>query len=323
MKPNQILPITAFIVLAVGFAGCAGEAGDASESGTAASGSNPQPQAFATFYPVYYFATRIAGDAIDVACRLPEDSDPAQWIPDRETIALYQSADFVFANGAGFEKWLDQVALPESRLVLTTRSFEDELMELEESVTHTHGPAGEHTHAGLDGSTWMDPRLAMRQAEEIFLAFAGFLPDREEELRENFNALRRDLVELDELYQRIGTALAGELLIASHPNYNYISRQYGWGVMNLHLEPDEMPETGNADIEQLKTAAAERGARFLLWGDQPLPEVTEHIQQLTHVESLLFSTAEGLPEDGQDYIEILRRDGQALLKKIEFQPTTN
>lgn len=320
MKAKHILPITTLVGLALGFAGCAGDS--PSEADNTASESAARQKAFATFYPIYYFATRIAGDSVDVGCRLPADRDPAQWIPDRETIALYQSADFVFANGAGFEEWLDQVAIPKSRLILTTRSFEDGLMELEESVTHTHGPEGEHTHSGLDGSTWMDPRLAMRQAEEIFRAFTSSLPDLEGEFQDNFNSLRRDLVEIDELYQRIGTALAGEYLIASHPNYNYISRRYGWNVVNLHLEPDEMPQNSE-EIEKLKAAVSEHGVRFLLWGDDPLPEIEDHLREVANVESVLFSTAENLPENGLDYIGIVRRDGNALLEKIVSKLATN
>ena len=156
-----------------------------------------QPVIYTTFYPTTYFTQRIGGDDVRVVCPCPVDADPAFWMPDDEAVAAYQQADLIVINGASFEKGLAKVTLPESRVVDTTKPLADELIILKKAVTHAHGPAGEHSHEGIDGHTWLDPINAKIQAGEIRNALVERMPDRAETFERGYAGLVKDLDALD------------------------------------------------------------------------------------------------------------------------------
>ena len=146
---------------------------------------------YTTFYPTTDWTRQIVGSQLEVVCPLPEDADAIYWQPSPEIIAAYQGAALVVVNGAEFEKWVEKVSLPRGRTVDTARGFEKEFVTYE-SVTHSHGPEGEHTHEGIDGHTWVDPLLAARQAEAILAALVKHFPAHEETFRKNHAELARE-----------------------------------------------------------------------------------------------------------------------------------
>ena len=118
-------------------------------------------------YPLQYFAERIAGKHATVVLPVPEDEDPAFWMPDPATITAYQQADLILLNGASYAKWVNKVSLPRSRMVNTSAGFSDRYIRLADAVTHSHGPEGAHAHHGTAFTTWLDFELAAQQAKTI------------------------------------------------------------------------------------------------------------------------------------------------------------
>ena len=145
------------------------------------------PAVFTVNYPLAFFAQRIAGEHVAVRFPAPPDVDPAFWQPDEATVAAYQSADLVFLNGAGYAKWLDVVTLPASRLVNTSAGFRDRYLAAEGTVTHSHGPEGDHSHEGTAFTTWVDPLLAIAHAQAIADALSARWPEYEGDFREGMS----------------------------------------------------------------------------------------------------------------------------------------
>ena len=95
-------------------------------SGGIPAGRKPdQLRVLAVNYPLAYMAARIGGDAVEARYPGPIGADPAFWSPGPEDVALYQQADLVLLNGAGYARWINRVSLPLSRLVDTSRGFAD------------------------------------------------------------------------------------------------------------------------------------------------------------------------------------------------------
>jgi zinc transport system substrate-binding protein len=63
-------------------------------------------------YPLQYFVQRIGGELVDVSFPAPRGVDPAEWMPDIDTVAEYQQADVILLNGAGYARWLRRMSLP-------------------------------------------------------------------------------------------------------------------------------------------------------------------------------------------------------------------
>lgn len=275
-----------------------------------------RPMVATTFYPTWFFAARLAGELADVVCALPDEADPATWQPDAASIARLQEADLIVINGADFEQWVARVTLPEARVVDTARAFQPEWLRYEEAVTHRHGPAGEHTHEGIDGHTWLDPLLAQQQTEAILHALVRLLPEHEAALRRRYEALAGELRALDARLRELsrGASESPLFVYASHPAYNYLARRHGWRMQNLDLDPEEMPSEEAFDTLRARLAAAP--GRYLLWESAPMPALAERLREELGLTSLVFSPLETQSEEaaaaGDDYLTIYRRQLEAL-----------
>ena len=284
------------------------------QPGNAGTGSQTaaRPLLVASNYPLFYFASQIAGDSEDVPqIVLPEiEGDPAFWAPSAEQIQLMQSADLVLLNGAGYESWLDWVTLDRDRLLDTSAGFTDQLIELKDTLTHQHGPAGEHAHPEIAFTTWLDPGLAMEQAEAVAAALESLAPDQAKRLRNNLSSLQSRLSGLDRELADTFAALGDQPILFSHPVYQYLQRRYGLNGVSLHWEPDAEP-SASAWIE-LQKILQQHPAMIMLWEDEPLPSAAARLSELG-VQSIVFRTASNRPGKG-DYFDVISGNEQRLRK---------
>ncbi len=291
------------LLILLSMAGC--KRGAAQQGGGQA--TSAEHLIYTTFYPTQYFCERIIGggvEGIEVRCLLPSDADPIFWMPSRAEIGEFQSADLVILNGAGFEKWVALAALPASRLVNTAAPLAGDFIEYD-TTTHSHGETGGHTHEGTDGHTWLDPQNALIQAREILTALVRQYPEHAAEFKENFEAMRGDLVELDERWRMLTPRLESVQLLASHPAYNYLARRYGWSITNFALEPEVMPS--EAEWAELAAGIGEAAERrgLMLWEAEPIPSVSQELQRRFDVMSVVCAPAELQDEVGVDYLEVM------------------
>lgn len=286
-------------------------------------GTSQRPVVYTTFYPTTYFTQRISGDLVEVVCPCPPNEDPAFWIPDEETIAAYQQADLIVVNGASFEKGLQKVTLPESRMVDTSKPFEDEFIVLADAVTHSHGPAGTHSHEGVDGHTWLDPVSAKIQAGEITKALVKHFPDHAAAFEEGYAGLVKDLDALDARLKALQAKMGDEVLLCSHPAYNYIGRRYDWQLKTYHLDPEEMPDDDTFNM--IKTYLEEQPAKYMLWEAEPTKEIAGRMKDELGVGSVVFSPCEALESDeiagGKDFLTVMNGNVDRLERLFAAKPT--
>lgn len=264
----------------------------------------------ATFYPTAWMAQRLTEGLPGITARdlCPPDQDPAFWRPDPEALAALQSADLILLNGAGYERWLSTASLPLGKQVDTTRAFRDELITYDQTITHSHGPGGAHTHKGVDGHTWLDPLTALLQARAVHQALVQRRPDLKAQLDANLLRLGDDLRSLDAAL-RIEPA---PRLIAAHPAYRYLARRYGWALAHVDLAPDAPPTA--AQRAALKAAAAQ-GQRIVLWPEAPAASVAAALRQ-EGLTSVTYATGATAPAQG-DLLSLQRANVAALKAALQ------
>lgn len=263
-------------------------------------------------YPLRYFAERIAGSHADVVFPAPLAVDPAGWMPAPRVINAYQGADLILLNGAGYAAWTARVALPRSRLVDTSAGFKEEYLAAGTATTHSHGPAGEHSHTGIASTTWLDFALAARQAAAIRDAIARLRPDLGEAVEEDFAALERDLLVLDQQAEAIGLHARGEPMVASHPVFQYLAAAYGLNVESVHWEFDRLPS--DDDWAELQSLLARHRAEIMLWEGEPGPSVVERLGAMG-IESVVFDPTAQPPARG-DWLAVMRENLRRLEKAV-------
>lgn len=317
-----LVDLVAVCVAGAALWGCdAGPASGAAENApangaarAAASSGAAGDQVMTSFYPTEYFAARIAGGLVSVTCPVPADADPIFWRPDDAAIRRYQGARLIVLNGAEYEKWAATVALPLTRVVDTAQGLEGGLLRLE-GVTHSHGAGGSHTHAGVDGHTWMDPVQAGAQARAILAAMARAWPEHEKAFAANFRGLEGELEGLDARFRAMAPALKGARLYAGHPAYGYIARRYGLVIVNVTLPPEE--EATEAAWAEVAAAVAKEsgggdGRRVMLFESEPRGETARGLMEKYGMASVVFSPCETLGAEarakGADYLKVMNEN---------------
>jgi zinc transport system substrate-binding protein len=259
-------------------------------------------------YPLRYFAERIGGPDVRVTFPAPSDGDPAFWKPTAEQIAAYQAGDVILLNGAGYAKWVLQASLPVSRMVDTSALFADRYLPIEDAVTHSHGPKGEHEHGDVAFTTWLDPELAIVQARAVRDALARLRPERAAEFDQRFGALEADLRALDAELASLTASFGSRPVLFSHPVYQYFVRRYDINGQAVHWEPDEAPTPEQWD--ELRALLAEHAAAWMIWEGTPQPEKVDALKDLG-LDSVVFEPCGNTPATG-DYLSVMKQNVRAL-----------
>ncbi len=263
---STVLLTVAGIISAIVSAIPGRDARPTTEEAQAAQGtSRAKIRVFASHPFLVEVVERLAGDSVEVVAPWKKgDGDPAFWKPTADEIGAIQSCDLIVLNGAGFEHWTDQAALPRARVCDTTASLKAKLIEVA-GPTHSHGPQGEHSHAGTAFTTWVSPELARVQAHEVAARLEKLVPVRAVTLQVS---LQVTLGEIDAELAATSAALADAAKhehrwLASHPVYGYLGQAAGIEIASVLWEPGEMP----SEDEWAKFAALLSGLR----ATQPMP----------------------------------------------------
>jgi zinc transport system substrate-binding protein len=255
-------------------------------------------------YPLQYFTQRIAGDHARVVFPAPADVDPAFWMPDRKTIGDYQRADLIVLNGAAYAGWVSKVSLPRLHQVDTSKAFKNGFIMVKDTVTHSHGPVGEHSHTGMAFTTWLDFYQAVQQAQAIADALSRKRPEHQLDFEKNLTALHEDLMALDLALQQIVAAKPRQRLFASHPIYHYLARRYELHIEDMVWEPEEMPN--DQQWQQLRLAHESFPADWMLWEKQPLPEIAQQLDSMG-IGIAVFDPCANRPANG-DFLSVMQQN---------------
>ena len=266
--------------------------------------SQAQSTVYVVNYPLQYFAERIGAEQVRVVFPAPADEDPAFWKPDMDTIAAFQVADLILINGAGYAKWLKTASLPKSKVIDTSRRFKADYIEIQGTGTHTHGPTGEHSHAGTAFTTWLDFRQAARQAQAVMEGLSRLLPEHQDTFEQRYAELEHDLLALDERIEAIVAQRRGQPLLASHPVYQYLARRHGLSLRSVLWEPEVMPD--DAQWATLQSILQGHAAAWMLWEGDPLPASVRKLQTFG-VWSLVFDPCGNTPEQG-DFLSVMQQN---------------
>jgi zinc transport system substrate-binding protein len=262
------------------------------------------PTVYVVNYPLKYFTQRIVGNHVQVVFPAPPDEDPAFWKPDVETISAFQAADLIVINGATYAKWLEKTSLPKAKVVNTSAGFQDQYIEIKDSVTHSHGPAGEHAHTGTAFTTWLNFRFAAQQAKAIEAALSRLLPAQQATFAKQYASLEKDLMALDTRLEALVASQRTQPLVASHPVYQYFATRYGLNVQSVLWEPEVMPE--DDQWKTLQALLAKHPAKWMLWEGESLAASVKKLQTLG-VQSLVFDPCGNTPEQG-DFLSVMQQN---------------
>ena len=281
-------------------------------AGGAATASAAETSIFATKYPVAYLAQRLAGPEMRVVVPDPPGGG-SPWRPTLEEIQAMQQAHIILTGDAAGESWRDVVALRANQMVDTTETISNELIPAEGATTHTHGPAGSHSHGASAANPWLDPTLAVAQAKTIAEAMDRRRMADTATLDARLGELETDLLALDDELQAATRRADDVLFLAAVPAYAYLARRYGLNIKAM--EWDAGVHRSDATRQYLEGLREDHAAIRMIWSAAPAMDDVAFLREIG-IESLVIDPLAAAPESG-DYLSAMLRNADEIRRALD------
>ncbi|MGI6161654.1 MAG: metal ABC transporter substrate-binding protein [Christensenellales bacterium] len=292
----------------------------------------PKLKIYASFYPMYDFAQKIAGDKAEVKCVVPSGVEPHDWEPTAADIVALEQADVFIYNGAGMEHWVDDVlaSLQTKTLTVVEASSNIGLIEGGHSHDHDHDHDHEHEHdhdedhnhdhdmfegGGLDPHVWLNPMYAKIQMENITNALIEADEANADYYEYNYNAWAAELDKLDKEYKDALSGLENSTIVVAHEAYGYLCEAYGLTQVGITgLSPDSEPNP--AKMAEIIDFAKEHNIKVVFFEELASSKVADAIASAIGAKTAVLSPIEGLSDaqaqEGGDYFSVMRSNLEAL-----------
>ncbi|MDP2630509.1 MAG: zinc ABC transporter substrate-binding protein [Candidatus Uhrbacteria bacterium] len=263
-----------------------------------------------SFYPLFFFASRIAGEHADVTNITPAGAEPHDYEPTPRDMARIERGDLLVLNGAGLEPWENTIreVLKNSPIVIVAVGEE-----LARSL---------HTSEGRDPHVWLNPVLAIEEIKKIEQALERVDPSSREAYKKNAQALIDELVILDAHYREGLRTCKKKDIITSHTAFGYVAAEYGFTQIALTgLSPDMEPTPKR--LVEIADIAREKNIRTIFFETLVSPRLAQTIAQEIGAQTRVLNPLEGLTEEdqakGKDYLTEMENNLTNLKTALECQ----
>jgi zinc transport system substrate-binding protein len=272
------------ILLAFGIVGVLVLAGVAYYVGNAPVPSSGTLNVVASFYPYYYFATRVGGSRAVVSNLLPAGVEPHDWEPTPSAIAQVHEADVFVFNGY-VESYLESLfaELPADPPVRVN--------------TSAGLPVRTTGNGQVDPHVWLDPILAGRIVDAIEAGFSAADPEGASVYHANAQEVRAELAGTNAVYAS-GLRVCGlRTFVSQHEAFGYLAARYDLTMIAIQgLSPDAEPTP--EQLAEIRDTINATGVQYIFYEELVDPRVAQTLADETGVATMVLSPVEGLTPDG-------------------------
>lgn len=264
-------------------------------------GSNGKLQVYTSFYPLYFFATQIAGDKADIHNITPAAAEPHDYDPTAQDIANIEKGNMLILNG-DVEAWGDKIKnnLKETNGEVVTAG--------EGLLTKQLTEEGETMR---DPHVWLDPSLAKKEAAKITEGFIKVDPANTATYQQNEKQLDAKLDQIDAEYKKGLANCQSKDIITSHAAFAYLASRYGLQQVAIAgLSPDAEPSA--QQLADVANFAKKNNVKYIFFESLVSPKLSDTIAEEVGAKTLVLDPLEGIPQDeikqGQNYFTIMNQN---------------
>ena len=267
-------------------------------------------QVVASFYPLYYFASQIAGDKADVTNITPAGAEPHDYEPSTQDIGRIEKSSILIINGGQLEAWGDKIKedlqSKNIEVVTATEGLVTQEFEEEELIKDPH--------------VWLDPVLAKKEVEKIAQAFIKVDPVNKTFYESNEINLENKLGSLDKSFKEGLRDCQQKNIVTSHAAFRYIASRYGLIQISISgLSPDQEPSP--KQLAEVTRFARTNNVKYIFFETLISPKLSETIAKEIGAKTLVFNPLEGLTKDdeavGKDYLSVQQENLASLRVALE------
>jgi len=268
-------------------------------------------QVTASFYPYYFFASRIGGNKAQVTNITPAGGEPHDYEPSSGDIVKIESSKLLILNGA-VEPWGDKIQADlkgKNTIVLVAGQGLFTQKVTDENGIYTTDP-----------HIWLSPALAKKQVQAILNEFIKIDPQNKAYYTANANSLIADLDNLDEDYKAGLASCQKKDIVTSHAAFGYLANDYGLTQVPIAgLSPDAEPSL--KQLADLTNFVKMNNIKYIFFESLVSPKLAQTLASETNAQTLVLDPLEGLTPDalakGEDYLSVMKQNLQNLEIALE------
>lgn len=251
-----------------------------------------------SIYPMYYFASQIAGDKAVLQNITPAGSEPHDYEPTTKDVAAIEKSDLLIINGDKLESWGDQIkqTLSGTKVVIVTAS--------NGIVSQTMSDKGVSIP---DPHIWLDPVLAKKEVANIVQGFMLADPDNRDYYLKNQRLLNNKLDQLDKQFRSGLKDCTLKDIVTSHAAFGYVADEYGLKQISIAgISPDQEPSA--KQLADIVTIAKKNDIKYIFFETLVSPKLSQTIANEIGAKTIVFNPLEGLTQEQidsrQDYFSV-------------------
>lgn len=273
---------------------------------------------YASFYPMQFLASQIAGDKAQVISLVPAGVEPHDWEPKPKTLAGLQESDMLVYNGAGIEAWLEDFlpSLQKAGVKTVNTSTGLELLPFDEKNAEENN---EEEKLAYDPHVWVSPVKYKQQAQNVLSALIEIDAANQDYYTSNYNKLAEQLDKLDSDYRQTISGFKSKVFIVSHSAFEYLAREYGLTQLPIRgVTPQAEPSP--AKLAELVQICRENNIKYIFFESLVSPKLSETLANEVGAEVLVLNDGQGITEEqikkGESYITIMYENLENLKKAL-------
>lgn len=265
-------------------------------------GKNNKLQIVASFYPMAFFVSQIAGNKADVFNITPASAEPHDYEPTTQDIARIQDSNMLVLNGGKLEAWGDKIKdqLKGSKVLVITAG---------EGLASQN--LTENGQAIQDPHVWQNPILAKKEVLSIEKGLEKVDPQNTLYYQANAKKLENRLDQLDQEYKSGLVSCKLKDFVTSHAAFGYLATRYGLNQVAISgVSPDAEPSSQK--LAEIANLVKKEHIDVIFFESLVSPKLSDTIAHETGARTLVLDPLEGIPQEevnkGANYFSIMRQN---------------
>jgi zinc transport system substrate-binding protein len=257
-----------------------------------------------SFYPLYEFVKKVGQEKTDSSLLVPQGVEPHDWEPTIFDIQTMQQADLIFINGMGFESWIDNANLINSKIKIVDTSMGIPIKK--NKITETGGSKSAKYHFFSDPHIWLNPKMAQIQVQNIANALSKSDPKNKDYYQKNAQSYINELEILD-IEIRNTLSECKHDFIASHNSFSYFADEYNLTQHSITASNDPQVESTPKTLEKIINLAREYDIKIIFTEEGIDPRTSEIIANEIGGKVLVLSPLE-IGDKNFDYVSRMQQN---------------